>query len=146
MPGSHENPGKDYGCTLVLCTATQPALKHKKEFPIGWPAGELTSLLGNDFERRLENAMQRVTIQHLGRMDQNALIRHWNTLPDQSALFIVNTTKEAQFLFDAFSSQTASHILHLSARLCPIHREKSFKLLNRNWSREKHYSYRHESY
>lgn len=115
---------KDYGCTLVLCTATQPTLEHKKEFPIGWPAGELTSLLGNDFERRLENAMQRVTIQHLGRMDQNALIRHWNTLPDQSALFIVNTTREAQFLFDAFSSQSASHILHLSARLCPIHREK----------------------
>lgn len=30
----------------------------------------------------------------------------------------------SQFLFDAFSSQSASHILHLSARLCPIHREK----------------------
>lgn len=115
---------KDYGCTLVLCTATQPALECKEEFPIGWPAEELISLLGTDFEHQLELSMERVAIQRLGEMDQNALMRHWKTLPDQSALFIVNTTREAQFLFDAFSSQKSSHILHLSARMCPIHRER----------------------
>lgn len=115
---------KDYGCTLVLCTATQPALELKEEFSIGWPAEELTSLLGADFEHQLELSMQRVTIRHLGEMDQEMLIKHWKTLPEKSALFIVNTTKEAQFLFDVFSSQETAHIVHLSARMCPIHRER----------------------
>lgn len=114
---------KDYGCTLVLCTATQPALECKKEFPIGWPAEELASLLGREFEHRLEHAMQRVKVQHLGEMDQAGLLEHWKTLGNESALFIVNTTREAQALFDAFSIQTSAHIVHLSARMCPVHRE-----------------------
>ena len=128
---------KDYGCTLVLCTATQPALECKEEFPIGWPAEELTSLLGTDFERQLELSMQRVTIQHLGEMDQNTLMSHWKTLPDKSALFIVNTTKEAQSLFDAFSSQTSTHILHLSARMFPIHRERVIETVKQELEQEK---------
>lgn len=118
---------KDYGCTLVLCTATQPALEYKKEFPIGWPAEELTSLLGREFEHRLEHAMQRVKLKHLGEMDQAELLEHWKTLGNESALFIVNTTREAQALFDAFSIQTSAHIVHLSARMCPAHRENAIE-------------------
>lgn len=118
---------KDYGCTLVLCTATQPALEYKEEFPIGWPAEELTSLLGREFEHRLEHAMQRVKLKHLGEMDQAELLEHWKTLGNESALFIVNTTREAQALFDVFSIQTSVHIVHLSARMCPAHRENAIE-------------------
>ena len=114
---------KDYGCTLVLCTATQPALECKEEFPIGWPTEQLTSLLGREFEHRLEHAMQRVKLQNLGKMDQDMLLEHWKKLRENSALFIVNTTREAQALFDAFSTETSAHIVHLSARMCPVHRE-----------------------
>ena len=122
---------KDYGCTLVLCTATQPTLERKEEFPIGWESQELTSLLGAEFERHLENSMKRVEIRHLGSMDQGALVDNWKKLPDRSALFIVNTTKEAQCLFDAFSSRTSEHIVHLSARMHPAHREKVIKTVRK---------------
>lgn len=114
---------RQYRCTLLLCTATQPALTYReKYFEIGWPAEEMHSLLGEDLEHELAAAMKRVEVERLGRMTQEALLTHFAAAGEPSALFIVNLTRQAQELFTALQQAGHQAVYHLSARMCPAHR------------------------
>lgn len=114
---------RQYGCTLVLCTATQPALGYRpRYFEIGWPQQELHSLIGDAWEARLSREMKRVEVHRLGRLSQEQLIRHFSDSGEKSALFIVNLTRQAQELFFALQGQGVEGLYHLSARMCPAHR------------------------
>lgn len=118
---------RDYGCTLVLCTATQPALMERGEkFPIGWKEAEVESLLGEEQEAMLAREMKRVSIEHLGARSRGELVEHFLSLGIGSALLIVNTTQQAQELFEALKSALpeATACRHLSARMCPLHRSE----------------------
>lgn len=114
---------RQYGCTLVLCTATQPALGYRASyFEIGWPQEELHSLIGAALEARLAREMKRVEVHRLGRLSQEQLIGHFVGSGEKSALFIVNLTRQAQDLFQALQEQGVEGLYHLSARMCPAHR------------------------
>lgn len=114
---------RQYGCTLLLCTATQPALEYREKlFEIGWPNNEVGSLLGDDFERELATGMKRVEVEFLGATDTPALLNHFDGTGERSALFIVNLTRQAQDLFDALKAAGHTGLYHLSARMCPAHR------------------------
>lgn len=114
---------RQYGCTLLLCTATQPALEYREKlFEIGWPKTEVGSLLGDDFERELAIKMKRVEVEFLGATDTPTLLNHFNGTGEQSALFIVNLTRQAQDLFNALKAAGHTGLYHLSARMCPAHR------------------------
>lgn len=117
---------RDYGNTLVLCTATQPALQYRDNFSIGWEEQEIQSLLGEKQESILEQKMRRVSIEHLGPLDNEGVIKHLLALHINSALLIVNTTRQSQDLFLALYERMPSNsiCLHLSARMCPRHRSK----------------------
>ncbi|MBE6416902.1 MAG: CRISPR-associated helicase Cas3' [Akkermansiaceae bacterium] len=115
---------RGYGCSLLLCTATQPAFENEGVFTIGWKPGELRSLLGVEFEHLLAAQMKRVQVQRLGAMRQPMLVEHFMQLPHKSALFIVNLTREAQALFELLRASGAEGLFHLSARMCPAHRRK----------------------
>jgi len=114
---------RQYGCTLVLCTATQPALGYRASyFEIGWPQEELHSLIGTALEARLAKEMKRVEVHRLGRLSRERLIGHFIDSGEKSALFIVNLTRQAQELFHALQEQGVEGLYHLSARMCPAHR------------------------
>ncbi len=108
---------KDFGCTAVLCTATQPALDHRDAFTIGIPQEEITPIIKD--EAALFQILKRVEPENLGSLDDNALINHILENASDGCLLIVNTTKAAQILHQKISAHLTA--LHLSARMCPSH-------------------------
>lgn len=115
---------RDYNCSLVLCTATQPALHNREEegFDIGWASEDMKSLLGEDLEARLAQEMKRVEVEFLGTQSEEALVEHFIAQGTGSALFIVNLTGQAQHLFELLNEKGVQGLYHLSARMCPAHR------------------------
>lgn len=111
------------GCSLVLCTATQPALEYRKGFfEIGWPSHEVRSLIGDEMEQRLALEMKRVHVQKLGSLTKEQLLNHFAAIGSPTALFIVNLTRQASELFELLSARLGECVYHLSARMCPKHR------------------------
>ncbi|MFI3244213.1 MAG: CRISPR-associated helicase Cas3' [Akkermansia sp.] len=112
-----------FGCTLLLCSATQPAVTNRQHlFDIGWSEGEVQSLIGVDFERELSEKMKRVEITKLGLMTQAELAADFLDTGADSALFIVNLTAQAQALYEHLQCLEVEGVYHLSARMCPAHR------------------------
>jgi CRISPR-associated endonuclease/helicase Cas3 len=126
------NPQRLYGCSLVLCTATQPALDKTDEFEFGFekPVSIIAPAMANDHFNRLK----RVEYHGLSKDIQppertnDALAEAMLTVPRQQALAILNTRKQARALFDLFREKTQddevlhSSIFHLSTWMYPAHR------------------------
>lgn len=102
---------QNYGVSVVLSTATQPALQDF--FPAGMDFTELApdppSLF--DFYRRVQ-------VKDLGRLTDEALLGRLNTY--QQVLCIVNTRRHAKGLFDGLDGEGN---FHLSTLMCPTHRK-----------------------
>ncbi len=113
------------GCSLVLCTATQPTLEYREDFKIGWDASEIRSIIGKEREKRLAREMKRVEVTELGHLDTASLVEHFRSSGGASALFIVNLTRQAQDLYAALKETRQPGLYHLSARMCPAHRRET---------------------
>ncbi|OLN28494.1 CRISPR-associated helicase/endonuclease Cas3 [Desulfosporosinus metallidurans] len=103
----------NYNTTIVLCTATQPAINR---------------LLPPDCEQPLEivkdpdelyRAFQRVKVHNLGGLSDDMLAEKLLSL-DQ-VLCIVNSKKHARLIFEKIKDKEA---FHLSTRMCPAHRSQ----------------------
>lgn len=99
---------RHYGCTLVLCTATQPAL--------GKPAlAEGLDLSGRELApdpSRLVASLRRTRIRHGGEMSNDDLVAALSS--EKQALVIVNSRRHA---FDLFrEARHLDGVLHLSTR------------------------------
>jgi CRISPR-associated endonuclease/helicase Cas3 len=111
---------RNYGASILLCTATQPAVTERPGDPRSLAGGlvdsevrELVPPLLNLHER-----LQRVTVTRGGTMDDQALVAALAQV-DQG-LVIVNTRRHARDLY-----QAAAHLegaCHLSALMYPAHR------------------------
>lgn len=104
---------RNYDCTVLLCTATQPALEYRKNFPIGLnkPIAVIEEPL------TLHNALKRTHVELTGTLENDEVVdrlRH-----ERQSLCIVNSRHHASDLFTALQSQDA---LHLSANMCAAHR------------------------
>ncbi len=126
---------RDFGCSVVLCTATQPSIENEGKFDIGWQKSEVQSLIGVELEERLAREMKRVDVEFLGNLSQAELIDHFFSQGEKSALFIVNLTHQAQLLFSELKKCSGLRVYHLSARMCPAHR---LNVLNEIRRRLKH--------
>jgi CRISPR-associated helicase Cas3/CRISPR-associated endonuclease Cas3-HD len=101
----------NYGATVVLCSATQPALQ---------------GLLPEDLEPReivrnpgaLYRSLKRVEVRRLGVLEDASIAQE--ILDREQALCIVNTRAHARQLFQLVG-QADGHY-HLSAAMCPKHR------------------------
>lgn len=107
----------DLGSTAVLCTATQPALDRREDFPVGIPPEEVTEIIQD--KAALFQSLERVTCENLGALDDDALISHVLENAPHGCLLILNTTKAARTIYEKLRPHT--HALHLSARMCPRH-------------------------
>ncbi|MBQ7022779.1 MAG: CRISPR-associated helicase Cas3' [Akkermansia sp.] len=113
---------RDFGCTILLCTATQPCVYNHAGFDIGWEEEEIDSLIGATLESHLLPSMKRVSVSTLGKLNQSDLLDHYLDQGETSAMFIVNLTRQAQELFEKLASIQQDGVFHLSARMSPTHR------------------------
>ncbi|WP_394752669.1 CRISPR-associated helicase Cas3' [Crenothrix sp.] len=114
---------KNYGCSIVLCTATQPALLEKED---GFKGGfqNVRELAKSDSKdginpQQLYKDFQRVSVSHIGELDDAAIIQRLHT--EAQILCIVNTRRQAQVLYQGIVELEGS--FHLSTYMCAVHRK-----------------------
>lgn len=106
-----------YGVSVVLCSATMPALLNREGFHIGFEPDRVTEIVPDP--PAMSSAMRRVEVRCAGVM-QNAELCGEISRRGQ-ALVIVNTRRHAADIFRAVrASCPDAH--HLSATMCPAHR------------------------
>lgn len=108
---------ENYGSTVVLCTATQPAIGHdENDFPIGLK--DCREIIGDT--KSLFAALKRVDVTDRGPLKDAALIDELKS--HRQALCIVNRRRHAQTLFQLLGEGDDNY--HLSALMCPEHRSR----------------------
>lgn len=100
----------NYGCSVVLCTATQPAIASYL------PEGMETTELAPE-PARIYQDLRRVRVTDLGKRTDEQLAKELSDY--EQVLCIVNTRGHALNIHDRLKDSGA---YHLSARMCPIHR------------------------
>lgn len=114
---------RDYGCTIVLCTATQPALDARR-LTGGLP------LAGRELApdpSGLTERLRRITLSDAGPLDDAALVADLAGVPQ--GLVIVNSRKHALALYGAGRAAGLDGLVHLSTRMCAAHRHPMLKAI-----------------
>jgi CRISPR-associated endonuclease/helicase Cas3/CRISPR-associated endonuclease Cas3-HD len=104
---------RNYGTTVIICTATQPKLGDLLDKSVR-PREIMNS------PDQLYESFKRVRVTELGAIndtDLSARLREHHQV-----LCIVNTRKHARTLFDVL--EKSGNCFHLSARMCPVHRRE----------------------
>ena len=104
-----------YGCTVVICTATQPALNYRDDFTIGLQS--VTPII--DQPEQLHTDLKRVRVTYVGQLLDDELSKRIDKA--QKALCIVNTRAHAAAIFGSLTNSDGS--FHLSTRMCAAHRK-----------------------
>ncbi|MHB8277949.1 MAG: CRISPR-associated helicase Cas3' [Candidatus Humimicrobiaceae bacterium] len=109
-----------YKTTIILCTATQPALSKNDEFINGLE--NVNEIISSPEE--LYKNFKRVEINCLSKEQQkttdNELIKM--ILDYKQVLCVVNTRRHARELYEQIDDKDG--LYHLSALMCPIHRSE----------------------
>lgn len=101
-----------YGTSVVLCTATQPALAKADGFPDGLDL-DPTRELAPDPDR-LTAALARVRLARVGDLDDEALVGALEA--SAQGLVIVNSRRHALTLYTAAHAAGLDGVIHLSTR------------------------------
>jgi CRISPR-associated endonuclease/helicase Cas3 len=112
----------ELGCTVVLCTATQPAFDHPTlRAQERLHAREIIPADLNLFAR-----LKRVRLTW---PKAGAPALSWGEVADRmlgqpSGLCVVNTKKAARAVYHELKSRKATNVFHLSTAMCPAHRRE----------------------
>ena len=115
---------ESYGCSVVLCTATQPALELREDFPIGIP--NIQPII--EKPKQLHATLKRTKVELAGVQTIENLAQHLSE--HEQALCIVNTRSQAAELFERLDS-SCNDIFHLSTRMCGAHRISILKTIRK---------------
>ncbi|MBD1998460.1 CRISPR-associated helicase Cas3' [Leptolyngbya sp. FACHB-541] len=114
---------RQYQVSVVLCTATQPALEGETPYLEGFTAGTVRDIIPK------ATAIQHFTA--LNRVSYTVPIEAWSWLDvaqsiqqQDQALVILNTRKDALAILDALPNANEDYIFHLSTLLCGQHRRQ----------------------
>lgn len=113
-----------YGTSVVLCTATQPALARREHFPIGVDG---VREIAPD-PPGLYSRLRRVEVEDLGCLGDEELLER--LAPEPKVLCIVNTRGHARRLAEAWVARGGEPV-HLSALMCPAHRSERLEEVRR---------------
>lgn len=107
-----------YGCTVVLCTATQPSLGEMFA-SYGCPVREIAPETQALYER-----LRRTEYRFLGRIEDEELADQLAS--HEQVLCVVNSRKQARVLYDSVREATDDEdgTFHLSTLMHSVHREK----------------------
>lgn len=111
---------RNYGTSIVLCTATQPSLDRLL------PSEVKCVEIAPDPEQLYED-FRRVRVNLLGEQDDDALAM--KILDEDQVLCIVNTRAHARKIFERIASESKEGLYHLSALMCPVHRSAKLKII-----------------
>lgn len=103
-----------YGTSVVLCTATQPAVHKREDFSIG--LDEVREIIPNPAHLYLN--LKRVKVTRLGAQTDDEISEQLAEHPQ--VLCVVNTRRHAQLIFEKLCE--GGGVYHLSAQMCPEHR------------------------
>lgn len=109
-----------YGCTVVLCTATQPAFDSAQLKEGGLPLSHERELA--PAPETLARKLKRVQIVQGGAMDDDELVAALRGAPQ--GFVIVNSRKHALALYQAAEAAGLEGLIHLSTRQYPAHRRE----------------------
>jgi CRISPR-associated endonuclease/helicase Cas3 len=113
-----------YGCSIVLCTATQPAFD-SRQLKGGGLALEGRELAPDP--AALANRLRRARIVQGDVMDDTALIAALR--PHPQALVIVNSRKHALALYGQAQVEGLEGLVHLTTRQFPAHRRRILEMV-----------------
>jgi CRISPR-associated endonuclease/helicase Cas3 len=108
---------RNYGASVILCTATQPALREKDGFKGGFQIDEDRELAPEPLA--LYTALKRVTVENLVEPIADTVIAaRFSEQPRM--LCIVNSRAHARSLFETIRALPGA--VHLTTLMCPRHR------------------------
>lgn len=107
---------RNYRASVVLCTATQPALKASDEFQGGFH--DVRELAPDP--QRLYRELKRVKLRHLGAQSDEDLARQ--LIGKNQVLCIVNNRRHARALYESIADQPGA--CHLTTLMCARHRSQ----------------------
>ena len=114
----------NYGCSIVLCTATQPALERRADFEIGLEA--VRPIIPDAVP--LFHVLKRVEVKRLSKVPDGELALL--LAKERAALCIVNTRSHASRLYDQVVEISESgDCFHLSTWMCGAHRRNVLKTI-----------------
>jgi CRISPR-associated endonuclease/helicase Cas3 len=105
----------NYGCSVVLCTATQPALKDG-DFHNGFE--NVREIAPNPTE--LFEKLRRTQVKNLKEQSDEELTAHLRRHPQ--VLMIVNNRRHARELFESIANEEGAY--HLTTSMCAEHRSQ----------------------
>lgn len=108
-----------YGCTVVLCTATQPALERREEFVVGLE--HVRPIIADP--QSLFEKLRRVEVRYEGKLTDEELM--FRLAKEDRVLTIVNTRAHAAKLYAELCDRCDQQsCFHLSTLMCGAHRRK----------------------
>ena len=108
---------RGYGASVVLCSATMPALKKRHGFEIGLK--DVREIVPDP--QSLAQVMRRADLHRLGDIDDEDLIDQ--ICDNEQALAVLNTKSHAAELYAGITNRIGSDgVWHLSAAMCSAHR------------------------
>jgi CRISPR-associated endonuclease/helicase Cas3 len=112
-----------YSASVVLCTATQPALEVENKFFQGFGAGRVRDIVQPERAKTHFKRLERVTyeprLEPVGWADLAAEISSLS-----QCLVVVNTRKDALKLLEELEKLKTESLFHLSTLLCGKHRRE----------------------
>ncbi len=109
-----------YGCSVVLCTATQPALMQSKALPHGFAPESVRNLVPDASQPLLFAIFDRVQVHFVGKLTDKELVSRIQE--KHTVLCILNTRRHACDLFAGMEKTDEN--LFLSAGMTPAHRNQ----------------------
>lgn len=106
---------RNYGCSIVLCTATQPALC-EPEFTKGF--SDVREIAPDP--ERLFRELSLVSVTHLGDLTDEEVLER--ITGNHQILTIVNNRRHAQTLFHSLKENQIEGVFHLTTLMCAAHR------------------------
>jgi CRISPR-associated endonuclease/helicase Cas3 len=115
------------GCSVVLCSATQPTFENNEHSLIFDERADMIENYAEDFEvfKRTEMipAMQKYGYD----IDEAAIFCEEKFEENGDLLLIVNTKKQAREMYSHLKDKLGekAYVIHLSTNMCPAHRKES---------------------
>ncbi len=112
---------QNYHCSVVMCTATQPAIQAEHGFYRGLE--NTRELAPNPPE--LFDKLRRTTVQHIGTQTDAELLE--KLAQHRQILIIVNNRRHARSLYD--SAKQLDGVSHLTTLMCAKHRSQALETI-----------------
>lgn len=123
-----EELARNYDCSIVLCTATQPAFDARHYAKAKTPSPLALPLEGRELApdpERLHRALRRTTVRHAGTLADEELVEA--LAGEDQALVIVNSRGHALKLYELAKAASLSGLVHLTTRQYAAHRRGILK-------------------